>query len=64
MGGQFWVDSQVGRESTFHFTASFGIQPRETATRMAAAQVDVRRLPILVVDDNATNRRILYEMLS
>jgi CheY-like chemotaxis protein len=63
MGGQFWLDSQVGRGSTFHFTVSFGSEVEGMATVEAAVPVEVRNLPVLVVDDNATNRRILHDML-
>lgn len=63
MGGQLWINSQVGHGSTFHFTASFGLDLGETATRRAGTQVALRNLPVLVVDDNATNRRILHDML-
>ena len=63
MGGQLWINSQVGHGSTFHFTASFGLDLGETATRRTGTQVDLRNLPVLVVDDNATNRRILHDML-
>jgi PAS domain S-box-containing protein len=59
MGGQVWVDSAVGRGSSFHFTARFGIGA--PAPRTA---VDLRGLPALIVDDNATNRLILRETLT
>jgi PAS domain S-box-containing protein len=62
MGGRTWVDSEVGKGSTFHFVARFGLQPgapRRPALRPEAG----RDLPVLVVDDNHTSRRILAEML-
>jgi signal transduction histidine kinase/DNA-binding response OmpR family regulator len=62
MGGRLWVESEAGTGSTFHFSASFA---RVTAPAVTAVPdaVDVRDLPVLVVDDNATNRRLLEEML-
>jgi two-component system, sensor histidine kinase and response regulator len=71
MGGRIGVESQPGRGSTFHFTARFGLpaelpaQPGEKLETEAAAEpAELAGLPVLVVDDNATNRRILEEMLS
>jgi len=62
MGGRIGVESVEGRGTTFHFTARFGLEealdPREDPI-----SPDVRGIPVLVVDDNATNRRILAEHL-
>ena len=60
MQGRIWVESQLGEGSRFHFTARFGLQPGKVALPQAG---NLRGLRVLVVDDSATNRRILEEML-
>jgi PAS domain S-box-containing protein len=63
MDGRVWVESEDGKGSTFHFTAQLGLS-RHPAPRPAPVDLSrLRDLPVLVVDDNATNRRILQELL-
>jgi two-component system sensor histidine kinase/response regulator len=63
MGGKITVDSEPGRGSTFAFTARFGRQPQPAEPVPIEAPVSLHNLPVLVVDDNATNRHILGQWL-
>ena len=63
MGGRIWAESRVGGGSAFHFTAPFALAAESAADLLPAAPQALCAVPALVVDDNATSRRILEEML-
>jgi len=59
------VNSQSkGPGSTFHFTVRFGLGRAEARKAVRLRDLDLSGLPVLIVDDNATNRLILREMTS
>jgi PAS domain S-box-containing protein len=60
MGGRLWLDSQPGVGSQFHFVVRLDVAEQADAP---PPPFDLRTIRALVVDDNATNRRILAEIL-
>ena len=62
MGGMMWVESKVKQGSKFHFTVVLELKKSESDASPKRIQ-QLMDLPILVVDDNASNRRILKEIL-
>ena len=77
MGGRIWVESPNPRSvpggpqsgvggpgSAFQFTARFGKQKAASSSVKPMAPEQLAAMPVLVVDDNAANRRILVEMLT
>lgn len=61
MGGSIWFESKYKKGSKFYFTLDFKV---ENNTDNTIIYNNLRNLNILIVDDNKTNRSIMYNILT
>ena len=62
--GRIWVDSELGHGSKFHFTIQLETTKSEVQDKELAPVQALEGVRVIVVDDNLTNRKILYGQLS
>lgn len=64
MNGRIWLESDGSHGSTFHFTATLVVSSEAVAKPLRMPAVAVQGTRVLIVDDNATNRLILSEVVA
>jgi signal transduction histidine kinase/DNA-binding response OmpR family regulator len=64
MDGRIWVESEPNKGSAFHFVVTLPASTHPVTAQFMPQRDELVDMAALVVDDNATNRRILVELLA
>ena len=63
MGGRIWVESELGKGARFHFAVLLKIAPADDVKEPLPEKPSFKGSSALIIDDNASSREILQEML-
>jgi PAS domain S-box-containing protein len=63
MGGDIWVESEVGHGSAFRFTANFGLQGAVEAPKPPEPEAEIRAVTVLVAEDEQVHRELVAHLL-
>lgn len=63
MGGRIWLESEMGNDSTLHFTAHLALSHGKIGDKLHLVDLDLSGMAVLIVDDNEINRLVFQNMI-